>query len=167
MEQIDWGEAIEKNRRWLSTVVRSRLADREAAEDVLQEVALAAVSQANKPSDPTKIAPWLYRVALRKIVNHHRTTGRRKKLIDGAIGVGMGSEISSEETPGEWLMKQESNRQVAEAMRFLHEHDREILLLKYTEGWGYQELADRLGVSVKTIEYRLLKARRALRAKLC
>jgi RNA polymerase sigma-70 factor (ECF subfamily) len=40
------------------------------------------------------------------------------------------------------------------------------LLLKYKEGWGYQELAEHLGITVKTVEYRLLKARRALRALL-
>jgi RNA polymerase sigma-70 factor (ECF subfamily) len=37
-------------------------------------------------------------------------------------------------------------------------------MLKYTEGWGYRELADHLGVSIKTIEYRLLRARQSLRA---
>jgi len=37
-------------------------------------------------------------------------------------------------------------------------------MLKYTEGWGYQELSEHLGITVKTVEYRLVKARRALRA---
>jgi RNA polymerase sigma-70 factor (ECF subfamily) len=51
-------------------------------------------------------------------------------------------------------------------MEQLDPQDRQILLLKYTEGWGYQELADHLGISIKTVEYRLLKARKSLRAKL-
>jgi RNA polymerase sigma-70 factor (ECF subfamily) len=40
------------------------------------------------------------------------------------------------------------------------------LLLKYTEGWSYEQLAQHLGVSIKTIEYRLLRARNALRTEL-
>ncbi len=36
-------------------------------------------------------------------------------------------------------------------------------MLKYTEGWGYRELAEHLGTTVKTIEYRLLRARQELR----
>ncbi len=163
---IDWGAAFEAHRRWLATIVHARLADRQAAEDVLQEVALAAVSQKTRPTDPSKIAPWLYRIALRKVINHHRTTGRRKRLVNSVVEAGQGSEFSSELGPGEWLMKQESNSQVAEALEELSVQDREILLLKYTEGWGYQDLAERLGVSMKTVEYRLLKARKALRAKL-
>lgn len=163
---IDWAHALESHRRWLSTVVHSRLADHQAAEDVLQEVALAAITQRSKPEDPSKIAPWLYRIALRKVINHHRSTGRRRRLIENAISAGRGSEETKELGPGEWLLKLESDSAVAQAMSLLSSQDRQILLLKYTEGWGYQDLAEHLGITVKTVEYRLLKARRALRAKL-
>lgn len=164
-QAIDWAEAIESNRRWLSTVVHARLADRQAAEDVLQEVALAAIAQTSRPTDPAKIAPWLYRIALRKVINHHRSTGRRKKLVNNAIAAGRALEHSTEPNPGEWLLKAERQKNVAEVLEQLEPQDRQILLLKYTEGWGYQDLADHLGISIKTVEYRLLKARRALRAK--
>ncbi len=163
---IDWGKAIETNRRWLGTVIRSRLADHAAAEDVLQEVALAAIAQTSRPVDPDKIAPWLYRIALRKVINHHRSMGRRRRLIENAIGAGKAKEESREVGPGEWLMQSESRTSVATAMRSLPDHDRQILMLKYTEGWGYHELAQHLGISVKTVEYRLLKARRLLRQRL-
>jgi RNA polymerase sigma-70 factor (ECF subfamily) len=63
-------------------------------------------------------------------------------------------------------MRLEDDSALGEAMKKLPSHDRQILLLKYTEGWGYQELAEHLGITVKTVEYRLLKARRALRALL-
>lgn len=165
-EQIDWGKAIDRHRRWLSTVIHSRLADHQAAEDVLQEVALAAITQRSRPEDPAKIAPWLYRIALRKVINHHRSNGRRKKLLVGAADAGKGSELSDSPCPGEWMMKLESDKVVANAIQKLSSPDRQILLLKYTEGWGYQDLADHLGISIKTVEYRLLKARKALRAKL-
>lgn len=164
--QIDWGEAIERHRGWLSTIVHARLADRQAAEDVIQEVALAAIGQTSRPEDPAKIAPWLYRIALRKVINHHRTTGRRRRLMEGVACSGLVPQEASGSEPGEWLVKQESESAVAIAMNQLAPSEKEILLLKYTEGWGYQELANHLGVSVKTIEYRLLKARKSLRANI-
>lgn len=161
---IDWANALEINRRWLSTVVHARLADHQAAEDVLQEVALAAICQTSKPTDPTKVAPWLYRVALRKVINHHRSTGRRRRLINGAIAAGRAVEKASGPAPGEWLMQIETNQTVAKVMNQLEPQDRQILMLKYTEGWGYQDLSEHLGITIKTVEYRLLKARKALRA---
>ena len=161
---IDWAQALETNRRWLSTVIHARLADHQAAEDVLQEVALATVYQTSKPTDPAKVAPWLYRVALRKVINHHRSTGRRRKLIDGVISAGLAAENAGELAPGEWLMREEKLQSVAEAMKQIDSQERLILMLKYTEGWGYQELSEHLGISIKTVEYRLLKARKSLRA---
>ena len=163
---IDWVQALEINRRWLATVVHARLADHQAAEDVLQEVALAALRQTSKPTDPTKVAPWLYRIALRKVINHHRSTGRRRKLIVGAIAAGRATELTREPAPGEWLMQVEKRQNVAQEMDRLDPQDRQILMLKYTEGWGYQELSEHLGITIKTVEYRLLKARRSLRALL-
>ena len=161
---IDWAQALEANRRWLSTVIHARLSDHQAAEDVLQEVALAAICQSTKPTDPTKVAPWLYRVALRKVINHHRSTGRRRKLVDGVIAAGRATDHAAELAPGEWLLQAERLNSVTEAMKQLDPQDRLILMLKYTEGWGYQELSERLGISIKTVEYRLLKARKSLRA---
>ncbi len=161
---IDWGAAWQQHRRWLATVIRSRLADREAAEDVLQEVAVAAIAQKAKPSDPSKVAPWLYRVALRKVINHHRATGRQRRLIDGAVRSGRMLENSRELEPGAWLLKNELTHSVSQGLTQLDSQDRQLLLLKYTEGWGYQDLSEHLGISIKTVEYRLLKARRALRS---
>jgi RNA polymerase sigma factor (sigma-70 family) len=163
---IDWAQAIEDNRRWLATVVHSRLADRQAAEDVIQEIALAVLRQSSRPSDPSKIAPWLYRIALRKVINHHRAAGRRKRLLERTMEVGQAQAVSTEQVAGEWLMKVEQETALAKGLEQLDPQDRQILLLKYTEGWGYQELSDHLGITIKTVEYRLLKARKALRARM-
>jgi RNA polymerase sigma-70 factor (ECF subfamily) len=132
----------------------------------MQEVALAAVRQANPPSDPEKIAPWLYRIALRKVINHHRAQGRGKQLVRGVIEKGEVRSNDREPAPGAWLLGQEDQASLASGLAKLSAQDRQILLLKYTEGWGYEALARHLGITVKTVEYRLLKARRALRAQL-
>ena len=48
-------------------------------------------------------------------------------------------------------------------MQSLNELDRQILMLKYTEGWSYRQLSEHLGVKEDTVEYRLMKARKNLR----
>jgi RNA polymerase sigma-70 factor (ECF subfamily) len=52
---------------------------------------------------------------------------------------------------------------VCEALRVLPRRDSEILLLKYTEQWSYQELAIHLGISHSAVEARLHRARQRLR----
>jgi len=96
----------------------------------MQEVALAAVRQANPPSDPEKIAPWLYRIALRKVINHHRAQGRGKQLVRGVIEKGEVRSNDREPAPGAWLLGQEDQASLASGLAKLSAQDRQILLLK-------------------------------------
>lgn len=161
---IDWPQALESNRRWLNTVVRARVADEHAVEDLMQEIVLAVLGQPARPIEAVKVAPWLYRIALRKVVNHRRQQGRQKRLMANYGQSGLPNEVDG--SPESWLLRIESDQQIQSCLKKVADSDRELLLLKYTENWGYRELADHLGVSVKTIEYRLLRARTALRRQL-
>ena len=63
-------------------------------------------------------------------------------------------------------MRDERQQLVQQALRRLPPRDAELLILKYAEGYGARELAERLGVAVATIEARLHRARNRLRAEL-
>ena len=65
--------------------------------------------------------------------------------------------------PLDWMLAQEQSQHLARAIEELRPQQREILTLKYTENWSYQQLADHLGVPVRSVEYRLLQARNQLR----
>ncbi len=147
--------------------MRARLGDAHAAEDILQDLALIVLRQTDPPSDPAMVAPWLYRVVLRKVINYRRTLGRQRKLLD-RYSEQIGEPIckSPNSHDDHWLMQSEQEQRVRSAISTLPEVDREILLLKYTENWSYRDLASHMGVSIKTIEYRLLRARNALRRHL-
>ena len=160
---LDWARLLEEHRRWLATVIRSRLANPIAIEEVLQEVALAVLKQPSKPVDREKVPAFLYRIAVRKVVNHHRVHGRQKRLLDGYVRQQPSDAGLDNTSPGSWLLLEEQSQSFQNAFQSIHSKDRELLMLKYTEGWGYRELATHLGVSIKTIEYRLLRARKALR----
>ena len=130
----------------------------------MQEVALAAVRQAAPLADLAKVAPWLYRLAVRQALLHRRKCGRRRKLHDG-----YGNQYKGEPSvlePLGWLLADERQALVRQALGRILPRDREILLLKYTEGWNYHQLAAHLGVSHSAIEARLHRARRRLREEL-
>lgn len=150
---------------WMRTVVRARVGDADVAEDVMQEIAVAVLEQPSRPTDTRKVAPWLYRVALRLTVNYWRSNGRHRRLLN-SFAAEKGTDTDATPSPRDWVLGMELRESVAAALRALAPIDREILLLKYTEGWSYKELAVHLGVTEKTIEHRLAKARRALRSQL-
>lgn len=162
---IDWAGALVENERWLRMVVRSRMRDAHATDEVMQDFALAVLKQKAGPSDPEKVAPWLYRVAIRQTINHRRRSGRQRRLIENVAQQQGGAE-AIQSSPRDWVLAEESQAGMHLALDRLSVSDRDILLLKYTEGWTYKGIAKHLGIKTKTVEHRLLKARRALRIQL-
>lgn len=161
---VDWAAVLRQHDRWLRAVVYSRLREPEAVEEVLQEVALAAVREAAGARVPEQLAPWLYRVAVRQSLLYRRKCGRRRKLTDRYVRRQPPVESDrSAPDPLDWLLSEERRRLVRRALAELPNRDTEILLLKYLENWSYQQIADHLGVSHSAVETRLHRARQRLR----
>ncbi len=163
---IHWGQALEEHAPWLRTVIRSRLNEPQAVDDVMQEVALGVLKSNHRPTDPTKIAPWLYRVSIKQCLMYRRSAGRRRKLVNAVAEQRPPMPSMEGGDPLKWLLGKERQQSIRFAFESLPELDRQILILKHAENWSYQQLADRLGVSLHTVEYRLLQARKRLRAEL-
>jgi RNA polymerase sigma-70 factor (ECF subfamily) len=164
---IDWPAVLAEHGRWLRTVVLSRLGEPQAVDEVMQEVSLAAVAQRAPLADPTKVAPWLYRLAVMQSLLYRRKRGRQRKLVDRyAERVRPGAGDSRVSDPLSWLLADERRALIRRALTHLPPRDAEILLLKYTEDWSYHQLAERLGISHSAVEARLFRARQRLRSEL-
>jgi RNA polymerase sigma-70 factor (ECF subfamily) len=161
---IDWAATLAEHERWLRTVVFARLGERQAVDEVMQEVALAAVAQRAPLRNLAGVAAWLYRLALRQVLLYRRRCGRQRKLL-GKFAESRTSILDNpaQLDPLDQLLQTERCALVRQALGKLTARDAEILLLKYTENWSYQELAVRLGVSESAIEARLYRARQRLR----
>jgi RNA polymerase sigma-70 factor (ECF subfamily) len=162
---IDWGAALAEHSRWLRTVLYARLRDAAAVDDVMQEIALAAVRQSAPLRDGAKLAPWLYRLAVRQALLYRRGCGRQRKLLERVVAAAP-AQASEGADPLVWLLADERRELVRAALARLPRRDAEILLLKYTENWSYRQIAGHLGASEATVESRLFRARARLRAAL-
>lgn len=169
---INWPMALEQNRSWLTSVLRARIGDLHDVEDVYQEIVLAVLKQVRKsvsggqrsreaivPTEQDKVAPWLYRIAIRHVVNFYRKTNRLSHAQPSADL----EPFSKTPQPLDWMLSVEKQEQMQAALGELRPPDREVLSLKYEQNWSYQQMADHLGVPVRNIEYRLLNARKRLR----
>jgi RNA polymerase sigma-70 factor (ECF subfamily) len=162
--RIDWAAALTEHDRWLRTAVFARLGERQAVDEVMQEVALAAVAQRAPLNDPVRVGAWLYRLAVRQVLLYRRRCGRQRRLVGNYGRIRSGDHtVSTAPDPLDWLLQDERNSLVRAALGRLPCRDAEILLLKYTEEWSYRELAAHLGVSESAIEARLHRARKRLR----
>jgi RNA polymerase sigma-70 factor (ECF subfamily) len=163
---IDWQAALAQHDRWLRTVVLARTGEPQAVEEVMQEVALAAVAQRAPLHDPAKVAPWLYQLAVRQSLLYRRKLGRARKLTDQYAERARPGHEGHVADPLDWLLTAERQQLIRAALRTLPEADAEILLLKYTEGWNYHQIAAHLEMSHSAVEAKLHRARQKLRGAL-
>jgi RNA polymerase sigma factor (sigma-70 family) len=163
---LDWGATLAEHERWLRRVVAARLDEPQAVDEVMQDVALAAVAQRSPLSNPARTAVWLYRLAVRHVLMYRRRIGRQRSLIDRYVIRNAPCEADSSLSPLAWLVSDERQQLVQSALRRLPSRDAELLVLKYAEGYGARELAARMGATVSIIEARLHRARRRLRTEL-
>ena len=120
------------------------------AEDVLQDVFVKRLYQAPKFKSPEHERSWLYQVALNLCRDEWRRSRRSELPLAAAAGVSLPpAELS--------LLDQVSN---------LPEKQRTVLHLHYYQGYGLQEIARLLGVTVPAVKMRLKRGREALRREL-
>lgn len=167
MVKIDWQSVLAQHDRWLRTVVAARVGQASAVDEVMQEVALAAVRQHAPISDPTKVAPWLYRLAVMHCLMFRRKMGRGRKLTTRYAERFQPTERDTRTVePLDWMLADERSKLVRQSLNGLPKRDAEILLLKYTEDWSYKEIANHMGISESAVEARLHRARKRMRSEL-
>src|SRR4029450_1018344 len=76
---VDWGGSLAVHEHWLRKVIYARTGERQAVDEVFQQVALAAVEQRSPLTDPTKVTPWLHRLAVICAARYRRKLGRGRK----------------------------------------------------------------------------------------
>jgi RNA polymerase sigma factor (sigma-70 family) len=136
--------------------VAYRLApDRHAAQDVTQEVFLAAWQSWASYRGGTAVLTWLRSIARRKVADHLRdTVGRREWAVAERLG---DLAASDQSRPDERALL------LAQVMRSLPPEYVELLEEKYLDGLAVRQMANKRSQTEKSIESALSRARDMLR----
>jgi len=105
---IDWQAALAQHDRWLRTIALARLREPQAVDEVLQEVALAAVRQSAPLADASKVAPWLYRLTVHQSLLYRRKCGRRRRLVNRFADEGQHGDRGRTIARRSWAISQPS-----------------------------------------------------------
>ena len=139
-------------------ICRRVLGDEHAAEDAFQATFLVLVKKAGGLRDSDLLANWLYGVALR--------VSKREKAKSARQRAGELREADQVAVAAGDLDQFELRSLIDEEIQRLPEHYRVPLVLCHLEGMRHDEVAQRLGCPVGTIESRLSRARDQLRGRL-
>ena len=147
--------------------VACRLVGPDDANDVVMETYLKAWKSLPKFRWGSSLSTWLYRLTHNCAIDWLRArTRRREDLLSEREAQGFNrSELAddSQVRPGQNLLEEERNSEVHRALEQLVQRHRAVLLLRYTDGLSYAEIAAATGVSIGTVMSRLFYAKKKLR----
>jgi len=135
--------------------------DRPLAEDLAQETFLRVLRGIARYAPTRPFKPWLYAVAVNVARDYFkRADTRRTQALPPDY------DAPGEPSPLHAVVAAETWAQVAGAVRALPPPQREVLLLRYSEGLALEEIAAVLAIPVGTVKSRLSVALGRMRAHL-
>lgn len=155
-------EAIyERFNRPLFSLIYRYTANREVAEDLLQDVFLKIFSKLESLRKTETFVSWMYRIAVNTCFGYLRAS---KSQVQRTVPLNNMKERIGEDAakPSDRLMK----KSLDDAIQSLPTRMKTIFLLHDVQGFKHEEIAPMLGCSVGTSKSQLFKARLKIRERL-
>ncbi|HYV98795.1 MAG TPA: sigma-70 family RNA polymerase sigma factor [Gemmatimonadaceae bacterium] len=162
---------VERYQTRLLNFIYRTVADRERAEDLVQEVFVRVYRHLGRFDRSKKFSTWIYTIASNLAKNELRNRSRNPLVFFQSLTKGlMGDEerpIEFEDSrtrPDDLYHKRHLRELVEESVAKLPVHHREVFVLRELEGKSYEEIADITRCNLGTVKSRLNRARTAFAA---
>jgi RNA polymerase sigma-70 factor (ECF subfamily) len=136
--------------------------DPAAAMDIAQETFIKLLSSIRQFRGEAGFESWLYRIVVNRCLDHKRGRRRLRPILEQALGIFQ----DSRETVMEDLLRQEMQQHIQGVVAGLAPEQRIVVILRYTEGLSYEDIAQVLGCSKGTVASRLSRAHKVLGRRL-
>lgn len=145
----------QEHRSRLRGYIAKRVRDRDAVDDILQEVFLKVNASLYTVKSPGSISAWLYRIAANTIADHYRAQKPWEELPD---------EVAAPEPERDYIAELATCLQPLIAD--LPDAYRTALVLSEIEGLPQREVAEQLNISLSGAKSRVQRGREKLRQRL-
>ena len=166
-EREAYSVLIERYQKQVFSLAYRLSGDYDEAQDMAQEVFIHIYGQLSKFDRNLKFFPWMYRIAHNSCINFlaRKSRSNVSTFLDGTNEVAM-IKADRELGPEAVFEKKEQEMFLYQALRDLPEQFCMPLFLKYIEDLSYNEISEKLGLPVSTIETRLFRGRKLLKKRL-
>jgi RNA polymerase sigma-70 factor (ECF subfamily) len=136
--------------------------DSGVAQDIAQETFLKIFVGIGHFRGESEFGSWLYRMVVNSCLDQKRRTSRLTPLLDEALAIIQSPDISVLDD----VLRAELSSHVQAVVGSLPDEQRMLIVLRYTEGLSYDEIAIILGCSTGTIGSRLNRIHKTLERRL-
>jgi RNA polymerase sigma-70 factor (ECF subfamily) len=136
--------------------------DESAAMDIAQETFLKLFSSIQGYRGNASFESWLYRIVVNRCLDHQRRGRRLIPFLEGLLDI----VSAPADSVLQELLRAEMEKDVQKIVQTLAPEQRIVVVLRYTEGLAYEEIAEVLGCSAGTVASRLNRAHKVLERRL-
>lgn len=140
------------------------------ADDITQEVFIQVYQSVSSFKGESKFSTWLYRIALRKALDHEKRKKRKKRFgfMQAMFAGDSGENLPGVEFdhPGIKMENKEHATVLFYALKRIPENQRIAFTLHKLEGRPYQEIAEIMNNSLTAVESLMGRAKTNLRKEL-
>ena len=147
---------VVRHREVVWRFVRSLTREAASAEDALQDTFLSAWRDATRFEGNQSALGWLLTIARHAVYRQHRGRAGEPKRMESLSELGEAAGWGSESDPFDTFVIQD---EVGKALARLSLEDREVLVLRESEGFSLEECAALLGLGLPALKSRLHRAR--------
>lgn len=158
---------VREHDRWLRSVIYGVSGRPELVDDVVQQVWTQVFERLDSLRDARALRPWLYNIARHAAIDAGMARARQlrgRAGLEAAAGAALADRRG--ESPVAVVLEDEARTEMLRAIQSLPAIYREPFVLRHLEDWTYARIGEVLGLSVETVETRLVRARRMLREML-
>jgi RNA polymerase sigma-70 factor (ECF subfamily) len=153
--------AVDRFERPLTLYAARLLGDAEAARDVVQDTFLRLCTQDRETIEP-RLAEWLFTVCRNRSLDVLRKESRMSQLTEEQVG----ARPSADPGPAELVERRESASEAVRLLDALPPNQRDVIRLKFQNGFSYQEISRISGHSVSNVGYLIHIGLKTLRGQL-
>lgn len=137
----------------------------EDAEDLIAEVFLRVVDKLKKYKKTAKgnFSAWVFRIAHNLVIDFYRQKKELLQLTDPETGELKFDIPDTDLDPHDSVVQDEKHQKIREILQKLSDTHREVLQLKFLEGFSNAEIAEIIGKSEGNVRVIQLRALRELR----
>jgi len=128
--------------------------------DIAQDVFVKLLNNIGDFKGLSGFETWLYRMVVNRCLDDRRSVRRWSAIVEGLFAG------TSEPSALEELVRSEAQERVQKTVAMLPAEQRIVVVLRYTEGLSYTEIAKAVGCSEGTVASRLNRAHRFLERRL-
>lgn len=163
MERTDFTQGIVAMEQDLHRFAYKLTANRESANDLVQDCVLQALDNHDKFTHSKNLKGWMYTIMRNIFINNYRRAAREMNIIDDDYSILQQSLIEDGEAD-----RFELAYDLKLLYRVIHNipEDMKVPFQMFVAGFKYREIAEKLGLPIGTVKSRLFFIRKRLKEEL-